>query len=121
MSEMPKTRERDSKSGERGSALLIVFVFAAAVAIMLYMEMPVAVFEAQREKEQLLIDLGNEYAHGPGTPDQARGCGKLLRMDRSQTLSGMTRRSPIMTRADAVTGTRARGRPAPDAAAPVGR
>jgi len=64
MSEISKTRERDPKSGERGSALLIVFVFAAAVAIMLYMEMPVAVFEAQREKEQLLIDRGNEYAHG---------------------------------------------------------
>ena len=49
--------------GERGSALLIVFVFAAAVAIMLYMEMPVAVFEAKRNKEQLLIDRGNEYAN----------------------------------------------------------
>ncbi len=51
------------KTGERGSALLIVFVFAAMVAIMLYMEMPVAMFEAQRQKEQLLIDRGNEYAH----------------------------------------------------------
>ncbi len=51
------------KSGEKGSALLIVFVFAAMVAIMLYMEMPVAVFEARRQKEQLLIDRGNEYKH----------------------------------------------------------
>jgi hypothetical protein len=50
--------------GERGSALLIVFVFAAMVAIMLYAEMPVAVFEAKRQKEQLLINRGNEYAHG---------------------------------------------------------
>ncbi|HEX3681746.1 MAG TPA: hypothetical protein VHU83_04325 [Bryobacteraceae bacterium] len=49
--------------GQRGSALLIVFVFAATIAIMLYAEMPVAVFEAKREKEQLLIDRGNEYAH----------------------------------------------------------
>jgi len=49
--------------GERGSALLIVFVFAAMVAILLYSEMPVAVFEAKRQKEQLLIDRGNEYAH----------------------------------------------------------
>jgi hypothetical protein len=47
---------------ERGSALLIVFVFAAMIAIMLYAEMPVAVFEAKRQKEQLLIDRGNEYA-----------------------------------------------------------
>jgi len=48
---------------ERGSALLIVFVFAAMVAVMLYMELPVAVFEARRQKEQLLVDRGNEYAH----------------------------------------------------------
>jgi hypothetical protein len=48
---------------ERGSALLIVFVFAAMVAILLYQEMPVAAFEAKRQKEQLLIDRGNEYAH----------------------------------------------------------
>jgi hypothetical protein len=48
---------------ERGSALLIVFVFAAIVAISLYMEMPVAAFEAQRQKEQLLMSRGKEYAH----------------------------------------------------------
>ena len=46
---------------QRGSALLIVFVFAAMIAIMLYRELPVATFEAQRQKEQLLIDRGNEY------------------------------------------------------------
>ncbi len=49
------------RSRERGSALLIVFVFAAFVAIMLYKEMPVAIFEARRQKEQLLVDRGNEY------------------------------------------------------------
>jgi hypothetical protein len=43
--------------------LLIVFVFAAIVAIMLYREMPVAAFEARRQKEELLIDRGNEYKH----------------------------------------------------------
>jgi len=48
---------------EQGSALLIVFLFAAMVAIALYSEMPVAVFEAQRQKEQLLVDRGNEYSH----------------------------------------------------------
>ncbi len=51
------------RCGERGSALIIVFVFAAVIAIMLYMEMPVAAFEAKRNKEQLLVDRGNEYAH----------------------------------------------------------
>jgi len=48
-------------AGERGSALLIVLVFAAIVAIMLYRELPVAAFEAQRQKEELLMDRGNEY------------------------------------------------------------
>ncbi len=59
-------RGRDHQPGQdhqRGSALLIVFLFAAMIAIMLYMELPVAAFEAQRNKEQLLIDHGNEYAH----------------------------------------------------------
>lgn len=50
-----------SSRDERGSALLIVFVFAAIVAIMLYKIIPDAVFEAQRQKEQVLIDRGNEY------------------------------------------------------------
>ncbi|HEX4228073.1 MAG TPA: hypothetical protein VHZ07_05345 [Bryobacteraceae bacterium] len=49
------------KEREKGSAILIVFLFAAFVAIMLYEEMPVMAFEAQRAKEQLLIDRGNEY------------------------------------------------------------
>jgi len=54
-------RPMGTMRNEKGSALLIVFVFAAAIAIMLYKEMPVATFEAQRQKEQLLIDRGNEY------------------------------------------------------------
>jgi type II secretory pathway pseudopilin PulG len=46
---------------ERGSALLVVLVFAAMIAIMLYRELPVVAFEAQRQKEELLMDRGNEY------------------------------------------------------------
>src|SRR5271155_6119503 len=46
---------------EQGSALLIVFVLAAAIAIMLYRELPVAITEGQRQKEQLLIDRGGQY------------------------------------------------------------
>jgi hypothetical protein len=55
---------RGGRSSERGSALLIVFLFAAVVAIMLYREMPVAVFESQRQKEQMLIDRGAQYKRG---------------------------------------------------------
>lgn len=49
------------RRSERGSALLIVFVFAAVLLIMLYREIPIATFEAQRQKEQLTIDRGHEY------------------------------------------------------------
>ncbi len=51
-------RRREKQSG---SALLIVLVLAAMIAIALYREMPVATFEAQRQKEELLMDRGNEY------------------------------------------------------------
>jgi hypothetical protein len=55
--------EEMNREKERGSALLIVFLMAAFVAIMLYKEMPDVVFEAQRQKEQVLIDRGDEYKH----------------------------------------------------------
>ena len=46
---------------ERGFAMLLVFVMAAAVAITLYLELPRFVFEAQRQKEGLLIERGEQY------------------------------------------------------------
>ena len=46
---------------QRGFALLLVFVMAAAIAITLYNELPRVAFEAQRNKEQLLIDRGEQY------------------------------------------------------------
>lgn len=58
------TRQGDSvrrERGERGSALLIVLVFSAVLLIMLYREIPIAMFEAQRQKEQLTVDHGHEY------------------------------------------------------------
>ena len=47
---------------EGGYALLLVYAMAASVAIMLYMEVPRVAFEAQRDKEQLLIDRGEQYS-----------------------------------------------------------
>jgi len=47
---------------ESGFALLFIFAMAATVAIMLYMELPRVAFEAQRDKEQLLIDRGEQYS-----------------------------------------------------------
>ncbi len=54
---MSSARRKD----ESGFALLFVFLMAAIIAIMLYAAAPRVVFEAQREKEELLIDRGGQY------------------------------------------------------------
>lgn len=46
---------------ERGFALLLVFVLAAAIALLLYRELPRVAFEAQRNREALLIERGEGY------------------------------------------------------------
>src|SRR5580658_5287484 len=50
------------RSSESGFALLFILAMASVVAIMLYMELPRVAFEAQRDKEQLLIDRGEQYS-----------------------------------------------------------
>lgn len=52
---------RQRRHREGGFALLVVFLLAAAVAFTLYQELPRAAFESARDKEQLLIDHGNQY------------------------------------------------------------
>lgn len=49
---------------ESGFAMLLVFALAAAVAIVLYMELPRVAMEAQRSREQVLIDRGEQYQRG---------------------------------------------------------
>jgi uncharacterized membrane protein YgcG len=51
-----KRRRKDS-----GFALLLVFLMAAVIAITLYTEIPRVAFESQRQKEQLLIERGEQY------------------------------------------------------------
>jgi hypothetical protein len=51
-----------ARKSEAGYALLLVYAMAATVAIMLYMQLPRVAFEAQRDKEQLLIDRGEQYS-----------------------------------------------------------
>ena len=46
---------------ESGFALLLVFALAAALAISLYIQLPRAAFEAQRNKEGMLIERGEQY------------------------------------------------------------
>ena len=56
-------RRRASKGRkESGYALLFVLAMASIVAIMLYMQLPRVAFEAQRDREQLLIDRGEQYS-----------------------------------------------------------
>lgn len=49
---------------ERGFALLFVFAMAAMVSIMLYMQLPRVGFQAQRDREELLIERGEQYKRG---------------------------------------------------------
>src|ERR1039457_6778593 len=52
---------RSRRKNQRGFALLLVFLLASLVAIMLYMELPRAAMQAQRDKEETLIDHGEQY------------------------------------------------------------
>ena len=54
-------RRQAAKAGESGFALLLIFAMAATAAIMLYMALPRVAFEAQRDREQLLIERGEQY------------------------------------------------------------
>src|SRR5690242_19502570 len=49
------------KRGESGFAMLLVFLMAGTIAITLYLEIPRVAFQAQRQKEQLLIERGEQY------------------------------------------------------------
>ncbi len=59
------TRAPASKGVRRreqgGFALLVIFLIAAAVAFTMYQEMPRVAFESARNKEQVLMDRGNQY------------------------------------------------------------
>jgi hypothetical protein len=52
---------RRRRESEGGYALLMVFLMAAIVALMLYQQLPRVAFESERDKEQLLIDRGEQY------------------------------------------------------------
>ncbi len=49
------------RRSESGFALLLVFLMAAILAISLYMEIPRVGFQSQRNKEQLLMERGEQY------------------------------------------------------------
>jgi hypothetical protein len=49
------------KPHESGYAILMVFLLAATIAIGMYAVAPRVAFESQRDKEQLLVDRGEQY------------------------------------------------------------
>jgi type II secretory pathway pseudopilin PulG len=57
-SEAVHVKERPRESG---FAMLLVFLMAAFIAISLYLQVPRISFQAQRQKEQLLIERGEQY------------------------------------------------------------
>ena len=50
-----------SNREEGGYALLLVLLLAAGIAISLYMEMPRIAFETQRNREEMVVDRGEQY------------------------------------------------------------
>jgi uncharacterized membrane protein YgcG len=56
---MPVRTRRANKEG--GFAMLLVFLMASVIAITLYFEIPRVAMQTQRDKEQILIDRGEQY------------------------------------------------------------
>ena len=57
----PPTRNRES-----GFALLLIFVLAAGIAIGMMMQLPRVAFETARNREQMLIERGEQYKRAIG-------------------------------------------------------
>jgi len=59
-------RRGAARRTESGFALLLVFLMASLIAISLYMELPRVAFQAERQKEQLLMERGLQYKRAIG-------------------------------------------------------
>ncbi len=59
--EMGRRGDERPRPAESGYALLLIFAMAAALALMLYVELPRVAFEKQRDREQVLIEHGEQY------------------------------------------------------------
>ncbi|MGH9722687.1 MAG: hypothetical protein ACRD8O_20960, partial [Bryobacteraceae bacterium] len=60
----PARTSRRTRNPESGFAMLFVFVMAASIALMMYREMPRVAFESQRNREEMLIERGEQYMRG---------------------------------------------------------
>jgi hypothetical protein len=61
-----RLRRRSRSDSERGFALLFIFVLMAGIAIGMLMELPRVAFETQREREEMLIERGEQYQRAIG-------------------------------------------------------
>jgi len=59
--------------------MLLVFLLAACLAITLYTEMPRVAFEAERQKELLLVDRGNQFKRAIGLFETDRTNNPMMR------------------------------------------
>jgi uncharacterized membrane protein YgcG len=59
----PKTFRRNP---EQGFALLFIFVLLAGIAVAMLMQLPRVAFESQREREEMLIERGEQYQRAIG-------------------------------------------------------
>jgi type II secretory pathway pseudopilin PulG len=57
----PRAVSARRRATQSGYILLVIFLMAASVALMLYSQLPRVAFESEREKEQLLIERGEQY------------------------------------------------------------
>ena len=56
-----RSRKGKRRRQEGGFAMLLVFLMASVIAISLYLEVPRIAMQTQRDKEQVLIDRGEQY------------------------------------------------------------
>jgi len=57
----PSSRRRKTQGG---FVLLFVFAMAAAAAVLIYLELPRVAFENMRNKEEMLVERGEQYQRG---------------------------------------------------------
>lgn len=94
----------ETKRGqEQGFALLLIFVLAASIAVSLYTQLPRVAFEMQREKEEKLIERGEQYKRAiqifvrknkryPTSMEELEGRAGEVRFLRRKYIDPMTRK-----------------------------
>lgn len=88
------SRPATRSAGERGFALLFIFVLMAGIAIGMLMQLPRVAFETQREREEMLIERGEQYQRAIGlyVKQMKRYPGKLEDLENTNNMRFLRRR-----------------------------